>query len=105
MFSLRVPGFNTQEGFPIRTSPDQRLLATSRSLSQLATSFIAILHQGIHRMPLVAWYFFPNYAICTRIKLSKSSALSGNLPGCDGGEYRIRTGHLRLARAALSLLS
>ena len=58
MFSLRVPGFNAQEGFPIRTSPDQRLLATSRSLSQLATSFIAILHQGIHRMPLVAWYFF-----------------------------------------------
>ena len=58
VFSLRVPELNAQEGFPIRKSPDQRLLATSRSLSQLATSFIAILHQGIHRMPLVAWYFF-----------------------------------------------
>jgi hypothetical protein len=28
-------------GFPIRRSPDQRLCAASRSLSQLATSFIA----------------------------------------------------------------
>ena len=28
-------------GFPIRKSPDQRLCAASRSLSQLATSFIA----------------------------------------------------------------
>jgi hypothetical protein len=35
-------------GFPIRTSPDHRLLASPRSLSQLATSFIAYLRQGIH---------------------------------------------------------
>ena len=35
-------------GFPIRTSPDHSLLATPRSLSQLTTSFIAYLRQGIH---------------------------------------------------------
>jgi hypothetical protein len=35
-------------GFPIRTSPDNRLLASPRGLSQLATSFIAYLRQGIH---------------------------------------------------------
>ena len=35
-------------GFPIRKSPDHRLLASPRSLSQLATSFFACLRQGIH---------------------------------------------------------
>src|SRR5205814_1232552 len=35
-------------GFPIRTSPDHSLLAAPRSLSQLITSFIAYLRQGIH---------------------------------------------------------
>ena len=37
-----------QPGFPIRKSPDRRLLASSRGLSQLTTSFIASLRQGIH---------------------------------------------------------
>ena len=37
-----------QTGFPIRISPDHRLLAPPRSFSQLATSFIAYLRQGIH---------------------------------------------------------
>ena len=36
-------------GFPIRKSADQRLLASPRSLSQRATSFIASWRQGIHR--------------------------------------------------------
>ena len=44
----------TYVGFPIRKSPDQRLCAAPRSLSQLATSFIACFCQGIHRAPLVA---------------------------------------------------
>src|ERR1700744_4463174 len=35
-------------GFPIRKSPDHSLLAASRSLSQLVTSFFACLRQGIH---------------------------------------------------------
>ena len=38
-------------GFPIRKSPDQRLLPSPRSLSQGATSFIASRYQGIHQMP------------------------------------------------------
>ena len=41
-------------GFPIRRSPGQSLFAAHRSLSQLTTSFIAVLRQGIHRTPLVA---------------------------------------------------
>lgn len=36
-----------QLGFPIRKSPDHRMLASPRGLSQLATSFIAFLRQGI----------------------------------------------------------
>ena len=35
-------------GSPIRKSPDHRLLASPRGLSQLTTSFIAYLRQGIH---------------------------------------------------------
>jgi hypothetical protein len=45
----------TGPGFPIRRSPDQRLLAPPRSLSQLATSFIACESQGIHRTPLLTF--------------------------------------------------
>ena len=41
-------------GCPIRESPDRRLLAAPRSLSQLTTPFIASWRQGIHRVPLVA---------------------------------------------------
>ena len=44
----------TVVGFPIRTSPDQCLLAAPRSLSQLATSLIACFCRGIHHAPLVA---------------------------------------------------
>jgi hypothetical protein len=40
-------------GFPIRTSADQRLLATPRGFSQRATSFIASWCQGIHQMLLL----------------------------------------------------
>jgi hypothetical protein len=35
-------------GFPIRKSPDHSLLAASRGLSQLTTSFFAFLRLGIH---------------------------------------------------------
>ena len=44
---------DTPVGCPIRRSSDQSLLAAPRSLSQLATSFIACWHQGIHHKPLV----------------------------------------------------
>ena len=45
-------------GFPIRESPDQSVLATPRSLSQLTTPFIVSWRQGIHHLPLVAWPLF-----------------------------------------------
>ncbi len=41
-------------GCPIRKSPDQRVFAAPRSLSQLTTSFIAVQRQVIHQKPLVA---------------------------------------------------
>jgi hypothetical protein len=41
-------------GCPIRTSPDQSLLAAPRGLSQPSTSFIGSWCQGIHRAPLLA---------------------------------------------------
>ena len=43
-----------QTGFPIRTSPDHCLLATPRSFTQPATSFIGSWRQGIHPVPFVA---------------------------------------------------
>jgi hypothetical protein len=50
--ALAVTGL-LQPGFPIRTSPDQRSLATPRSFSQLATSFFAGLCLGIHTCALI----------------------------------------------------
>ncbi len=41
----------TWRGFPIRTFPDHRSRATPRDFSQLTTSFIAAISQGIHRQP------------------------------------------------------
>ena len=57
-----VPAMDSQEleqvlscsGYPIRKSTGQSVFAALRSLSQLTTSFIAVLRQGIHRTPLVA---------------------------------------------------
>ena len=43
-----------QVGYPIRKSPDQRLFAPTRGLSQLITSFIVSMCLGIPRTPLVA---------------------------------------------------
>ena len=54
MYSTRGDWACPQPGFPIRTSPDQRLLATPRSFSQPATSFIGSWRQGIHLVPFVA---------------------------------------------------
>lgn len=36
---------------------DQSFLAAPHSLSQLSTSFIASITQGIHHLPLKAFYF------------------------------------------------
>ena len=42
------------QGFPIRKSNFQRLIAAQVGLSQLTTSFIAIRHLGIHSVPFAA---------------------------------------------------
>lgn len=42
----------TRMGCPIRTPADPRSYAAPRSFSQLYTSFIACLCQGIHHTPL-----------------------------------------------------
>jgi hypothetical protein len=48
MYSDARNGCSHPLGFPIRKSPDHSLLAASRSLSQLTTSFFAFLRLGIH---------------------------------------------------------
>ena len=53
VFRWRSRGLPSR-GCPIRRSSGQSLFAAHRSLSQLTTSFIAGLRQGIHRTPLVA---------------------------------------------------
>ena len=53
VFRWRARGVPSR-GCPIRKSPGQSLFAAHRGLSQLTTSFIAVLRQGIHRTPLVA---------------------------------------------------
>ena len=45
-----------QPGCPIRKSPDQRLFAPTRGLSQLITSFIASVSQGIHLAPFSTFF-------------------------------------------------
>src|SRR5215470_10955072 len=75
-------------GFPIRKSPDHSLLAASRSLSQLTTSFFAFLRLGIHTHALSSLtitstsytterYFFTCVLKCpSDIQLSKISIAS-----------------------------
>ncbi len=48
MYSDKRNRCSHRSGFPIRKSPDRGLLASPRGLSQLTTSFIACLRQGIH---------------------------------------------------------
>ena len=43
-------------GCPIRKSPDQRLFAPTRSLSQLITSFIASVSLGIRHTPFLTFF-------------------------------------------------
>ena len=50
-------------GFPIRISTDLRLLASPRSVSPLAASFIGALSLGIHHTPFVACNIFSSVFI------------------------------------------
>ena len=62
---IRWRVFNTP-GCPIRKSPDQRLFAPPRSLSQLITSFIASESQGIRHAPLFTFLIHSPTLTCQR---------------------------------------
>ena len=53
-FIVRIVRYSFARRSRIRRSPDQRLLAPPRGLSQLTTSFIASQRQSIHHTPLKA---------------------------------------------------
>ena len=50
---------SSRPGCPIRRSADQRPFAPTRGLSQLVTSFIACVSQGIHRPPFSVFLLRP----------------------------------------------
>ena len=80
-------------GFPIRKSPDHRLLASSRGLSQLTTSFIASLRQGIHTHALSSLTIKSiSNTKCPRLRLCAYSIHS-----CAASPPAARTRHLREA--------
>ena len=54
-------------GCPIRRFTDQGLFAPPRDLSQLITSFIGFLCQGIHRLPLPSSFRWFEHTFCTLI--------------------------------------
>ena len=54
MDSQKLEQVLPRSGYPIRKSTGQSVFAALRSLSQLATSFIAYWHQGIHDALFVA---------------------------------------------------
>ena len=62
---IRWRVFNTP-GCPIRKSPDKRLFAPPRSLSQLITSFIASESQGIRHAPFFTFLIHSPTLACQR---------------------------------------
>lgn len=106
-----------QAGYPIRTSPDHRLLPAPRGFSQVAASFIGAWCLGIHPGPLLAC---PTYCHSSHVEAwpsavedprSPSASLDENLEldlfSCQGtgGDDRTRTGDPLLAKQVLSRLS
>ena len=51
-----------RSGYPIRIPPVHRSLAAPRGFSQLAASFFACWHQGIHRTPLVSLSYHKSFS-------------------------------------------
>src|SRR6266446_5120018 len=54
MYSHKLEQVLPHSGYPIRKSPGHSVFTARRGLSQLATSFIAYWHQGIHYVLFVA---------------------------------------------------
>ena len=91
MYSVKRNGCSHPLGFPIRKSPDHSLLAASRGLSQLTTSFIAYLRQGIH-----------THALSSLTIKSTSHTLSQR-PACSApNTARNELGHTPLMNATSS---
>ena len=71
-------------GFPIRKSPDHSLLAASRGLSQLTTSFFAFLRLGIHTHALSSLtitstsYTFERYFFALTLVRQPSPQIQGS---------------------------
>ena len=63
-------------GFPIRKSADRSLFAAPRSFSQLITSFIGSLCQGIHLMLLFAWTFLFSSSLFELLEFHKQIMIS-----------------------------
>ena len=61
------------KGCPIRKFPDQCVLPAPRDLSQVTTSFIASVCQGIHREPFVAWPIYLHNAWRSWIRILSHS--------------------------------
>jgi hypothetical protein len=78
-------------GSPIRKSPDHRLLASPRGLSQLATSFIAYLCQGIHTHALSSLTI--KFTLNTEY-LDKKPVARSQEPECNSQQPT--TGHLSM---------
>ena len=63
--SLRKQGYQSFRlvGCPIRISPDQRLFAPTRGLTQLITSFIASMSLGIHHSPFPTFFRYSTVSL------------------------------------------
>ena len=106
----------TRQVSPFRNLRIKACLAAPRSLSQLATSFIASWRQGIHRLPLIAWpqnnrynhaehllYPYPN---CQTANMNDSSITTKNKMPIDtllsAGGNRVRTDERSTCKAGRS---
>ena len=99
----RIP--SRYAGSPIRISRYHRSCAPPPGFSQLSTSFFGFYYLGILRVPLI------RFSSPTYISFSCNSFTYYSFPivlflkSLYGGDKRVRTADLCLARAALSQLS
>src|SRR6266542_2636458 len=81
-----------QAGYPIRISPDHRLLPTPRRFSQVAASFLGTWCLGIHLGPLVACSACIHSSVAeawTGCRTEESSHRLGNRQGSRISTYSV----------------
>ena len=90
-------------GFPIRKSPDHSLLAASRGLSQLTTSFFAFLRLGIHTHALSS-LTITSTSHTTHMHATSFFALTcaGNPPPYGGSDHRIMPVNIKLSKISVA---